>query len=874
MTGLTPMLQQYLQVKSQHNDAILFFRLGDFYEMFFEDAELASRELEITLTSRDAGGEKRAPMCGVPHHAADAYISRLVEKGYKVAICEQVEDPKTTKGIVKREVVRVVTPGTIIDKQALVDKQNNYLMAIIFDDHCGGLAVADASTGEFLVTDFSGHAADVKLIDEMARLRPAEVLVCQKRRKEVSKTLVRYGQKPLITGFDASAYSQLVCDELLSRHFSEENCAQVAKSCQPTAIIAAGVLLDYLLQTQKNELLHIKTILPYRTQDYLILDGTTRRNLELTRSIRDGSRHGTLLDVIDYTRTSMGGRLLRRWIEQPLVAKADIEQRLDSVEELVYNVTARTELQAYLYRIYDLERLIGRLAYGSANARDLIALKDSLLIMPLLQGCLKDVQAMQLISLAESLSPLKDVTDYIEGAIHDDPPFSVREGNIIKVGFNPILDELRGASREGKGWLSQLESSERDKSGIKSLKISFNKVFGYYFEITRANLHAVPEYFIRKQTLANAERYITPELKKYEDLILGAEEKSVHLEYQLFTEVRENLVAQIPRIQKVARSIAQLDAFVSLAECASRRGFSRPQILTDATISITDGRHPVVEQLLTDSLFVPNDTLLDDKEQQIVIITGPNMAGKSTYMRQVSLIVLMAQMGSFVPAKEARIGLVDRIFTRVGANDDLATGQSTFMVEMMEVADILAHATNHSLLIFDEIGRGTSTFDGMSIAQSVVEYTHEKIRAKTLFATHYHELTHLEDTLSGVKNYCVAVKEQGDTIIFLRRIIRGGADRSYGIHVAQLAGLPKQVIKRAEALLALLENQETAATGHSSTPVKIAQQSMLPVPIDMFSHEQKVLQKLSDIDVISLTPIEALNLLYKFQQELRGGEVD
>jgi DNA mismatch repair protein MutS len=872
MSGLTPMLQQYLQVKNEQQDAILFFRLGDFYEMFFEDAELASRELEITLTSRDAGSEKRAPMCGVPHHAADAYIARLVEKGYKVAICEQVEDPKTTKGIVKREVVRVVTPGTIIDNQALAAKQNNYLMAVAFEEQYCGLAFADASTGEFAVTEFHGQGADVKLVDELVRLRPVEVLVCQERKAAVAKTMLRYAQKPLLTSFEASEYEQIVCDELLSRHFSEENCTEVRTYCHKPAIIAAGVLIDYLVKTQKNEMLHIKSITPYRTHDYLILDGTTRRNLELTRSIRDGSKYGTLLDVVDYTRTAMGGRLLRQWIEQPLVSKNDIEQRLDAVEELVYNVTIRSELQTHLHRIYDLERLIGRLAYGSANARDLLALKGSLLMLPMLQECLKSAKAKQLTMLAQGLSPMLDVTDYIAGAIHDEPPLSVRDGNIIKTGFSGVLDELRGASREGKTWLSQMEASEREKSGIKSLKISFNKVFGYYFEITRANLHAVPDYFIRKQTLANAERYITPELKKYEDLILGAEEKSMQLEYQIFTEVRETLVVQIPRIQKVARSIAVLDTLVSIAECAARNGYSRPQILEDAIITIMDGRHPVVEKLLTDNLFVPNDTYLDNLAQQIVIITGPNMAGKSTYMRQVSLIVLMAQMGSFVPAREAKIGVVDRIFTRVGANDDLATGQSTFMVEMMEVADILAHATAQSLLIFDEIGRGTSTFDGMSIAQSVVEYTHEKIKAKTLFATHYHELTHLEDTLTGVKNYCVAVKEQGATIVFLRRIIRGGADRSYGIHVAQLAGLPAAVIKRAEELLVLLENQEIATTHHDA--VDAPRESVVSTPINMFSQEQKVLQQLASIDVISITPIEALNLLYKFQRELRCGEND
>ena len=871
MSGLTPMLQQYMQVKSQHQDAILFFRLGDFYEMFFEDAELASRELEITLTSRDAGSEKRAPMCGVPHHASDTYIARLVEKGYKVAICEQVEDPKTTKGIVKREVVRVVTPGTIIDNQVLAANQNNYLMAVSFEEQCCGLAVADASTGEFAVTEFHGQGADVKLVDELVRLRPVEVLVCQERKTAVAKTLLRYGQKPLLSKFDTDDYKQIFCNELLSRHFSEENCAEIRTCCHRSAIIAAGVLIDYLVQTQKNEMLHIKSIKPYRTHDYLILDGTTRRNLELTRSIRDGSKYGTLLDVVDFTRTAMGGRLLRQWIEQPLVSKVDIEQRLDTVEELVFNVTVRSELQTYLHRIYDLERLISRLVYGSANARDLLALKGSLLMLPTLQECLQNAASKQLTILAQRLSPMLDVTDYIAKSIHDEPPVSIRDGNIIKTGFSEVLDELRGASREGKTWLSQLEAAEREKSGIKSLKISFNKVFGYYFEITRANLHAVPDYFIRKQTLANAERYITPELKKYEDLILGAEEKSIQLEYQLFTEVRETLVAQIPRIQKVARSIAILDTFVSLAECAARNGYSRPQILEDATITIIDGRHPVVERLLTDNLFVPNDTYLDNSDQQIVIITGPNMAGKSTYMRQVSLIVLMAQVGSFVPAREAKVGVVDRIFTRVGANDDLATGQSTFMVEMMEVADILAHATAQSLLIFDEIGRGTSTYDGMSIAQSVVEYTHNNIKAKTLFATHYHELTHLEDTLAGVKNYCVAVKEQGDNIVFLRRIIRGGADRSYGIHVAQLAGLPAEVIKRAEELLILLENQEIAAT-NKHVAVEVHHENVTPVPIDMFSQEQKVLQQLSSIDVISITPIEALNLLYKFQRDLRCGE--
>lgn len=873
MSKLTPMLQQYQQVKEQHKDAILFFRLGDFYEMFFEDAEIASRALEITLTSREAGGDARAPMCGIPYHAADNYIARLIDKGFKVAICEQVEDPKTAKGIVKREVVRVITPGTIMDHQALADKMNNYLAAVVMEDAGCGLAVADISTGEFFVTGFDGHALKARLIDELIRLRPTEIIVDRKQKNALAKALLRYQHRPVFSLPEPCQNEENNSFDTLSRHFSAENCADLKQKCKKQAIIAAEVLFNYLVQTQKSDMAHLKRITPYQTKNYLVLDGTTRRNLELTRSVRDGSRYGTLLDILDYTRTAMGGRLLRQWIEQPLVGRQAIEERLDAVAELVQRVSVRNELQGCLQQIYDLERLIGRLAYGSANARDVLALKNSLLMLPGLQAALHDAQAVQLRGISENLQPLEDITTHIAKAIHDDPPFSLRDGNIIKTGFNALLDDLRRASREGKDWLGQLESQERENTGIRSLKVSFNKVFGYYIEITKANLHAVPDYFMRKQTLANAERFITPELKKYEDLILGAEEKSIQLEYQLFTEIREFLVGNIRRMQTVAEAIAHLDVFVSLAECAARNGYVRPQITDGYNLSITEGRHPVVEKLLTDCLFVPNDTLLNDQEQKIVIITGPNMAGKSTYMRQVALIVLMAQMGAFVPAKAASIGLVDRIFTRVGANDDLATGQSTFMVEMKEVADILAHATARSLLVFDEIGRGTSTYDGMSIAQSVVEFTHDKLGAKTLFATHYHELTHLEDVLAAVKNYSVAVKDQGDSVVFLRRIIRGGADRSYGIHVAQLAGLPESVIKRARDLLVRLENQETAAT-QEGVPKERTVAASTPAPIDLFSGEQQVIQLLTSIDVLSITPIEAMNLLYKLQLKLRGEEAE
>jgi DNA mismatch repair protein MutS len=873
MTKLTPMLQQYRQVKEQYKDAILFFRLGDFYEMFFEDAEIASRELEITLTSREAGGDARAPMCGIPYHAADSYIARLIEKGFRVAICEQVEDPKTTKGIVKREVVRVVTPGTIMNHQALADKVNNYLAAVVWEEGACGLAVADVSTGDFFVTGCEANSVEASLIDELTRLRPVEILVPGQQKNALAKALLRYQFRPVFTIQDPWHEDETTYADLLSRHFPAENCVELLQQCPKYTVMAAGFLLNYLLDTQKSEMVHFKAITPYQTQNYLVLDGTTRRNLELTRSIRDGSRYGTLLDILDHTRTAMGGRLLRQWIEQPLVIKQPIEERLDAVEELLQHVAVRGELQSYMQKIYDLERLIGRLSYGSANARDILALKNSLLMLPDIQASLTDAKSIQLRSIQEILHPLFDITSYIEKAIHDDPPFSLRDGNIIRTGFNEMLDELRKASREGKGWLAKLESQEREKTGIRSLKVSFNRVFGYYIEITKANLHAVPEYFIRKQTLANAERFITPELKKYEDLILGAEEKSIQLEYQLFTEVREFLVGHIRRIQNVARAVARLDAFVSLAECASRNSYARPRISDSYNINITDGRHPVVEKLLTDTLFVPNDTVFHDPDHKIMIITGPNMAGKSTYMRQVALIVLMTQMGSFVPAKAADIGIVDRIFTRVGANDDLATGQSTFMVEMKEVADILAHATERSLLVFDEIGRGTSTYDGMSIAQSVVEFTHENIGAKTLFATHYHELTHLEEVLTAVKNYSVAVKDQGNSIVFLRRIIRGGADRSYGIHVAQLAGLPEIVIKRAQELLEQLENQEIAATkSHECTVLHT--DTNTPASIDLFSLEQQIIQQLSSIDVLSITPIEAINLLYKLHKKLRGEVVE
>ncbi len=857
----TPMMEQYRDVKRRHPDSILFFRLGDFYEMFFEDAELASRELEITLTGRNAGVSERVPMCGVPYHAADNYIARLINKGYRVAICEQVEDPKAAKGIVRREVIKVITPGTVLSDTMLADKGNNFLVLLHEEEDTVYMAAADVSTAECLWAEFTGPHRVGELCDQLFRLAPAEIVLAGKvgALAEIQEfTAVRL---PRCT------YTSQVVDDyaaiaaLPGRHFAAEELPAAAG-----AVLSLAMLLLYLYQTVKSDLSHLSRLSKYDAREHLALDASTLRNLEVTANMRDGSRTGTLLAVLDHTKTAMGGRLLKKWLEYPLLSPAAILARQDAVEELAAKPQVRQELQQALAEIYDFERILTRIEVGTANARDLVALKASLAVLPAIKASLAPCGAKRLAASSLALATHSDVHDLITAAIVDSPPLAVREGGMIRAGYDLELDELRALASDSRRFVQDLEAREREASGIKSLKVGYNKVFGYYIEITNANAANVPAAYTRKQTLANAERYITPELKEFEIKILGAQEKIVAIEYHLFSQVREYVKERIREIQQTARLVAELDVLASLAEAAARGGYVRPALNTAREIVIRDGRHPVVEKLLKRELFVPNDTALNHRDCEIMIITGPNMAGKSTYMRQVALLVLLTQIGSFIPAREASVCPVDRIFTRVGASDDLATGQSTFMVEMNEVAHILRHATADSLIILDEIGRGTSTFDGMSIARAVIEYVKDRIRAKTLFATHYHELTELEDTGRRIRNYSVAVKERGNDVVFLRRIVPGGADKSYGIHVAQLAGLPKKIVERAQDILAELEqgqrhvraaNGEAAATAAAATE---GQSSLFAASLA---------DELTALDVMTITPLEALNILYKLQTQAK-----
>lgn len=858
----TPMVAQYKRIKAQHQDKILFFRLGDFYEMFFEDAEIAARELEITLTGRDAGKGKRMPMCGVPYHAADTYIARLLEKGYKVAICEQVEDPRTSTGLVKREVTRIVTPGTFLDPQVMEAKKNNYLAAVAQYGTSLGLAYIDAGTGDFKVTGFRGTGQVDALRSEMLRLQPAECLYprddgeLQQLIKELKPFFPVLPSPRREEEFALAASLALLERELASVSLPEGEEFQ-AGAC------AAGAILCYLRETQRVDPIHIKGLEAYRVSDYMVIDGATRRNLELTRSLRNDKTRATLLGVLDHTFTAMGGRTLRQWVEQPLLNKERIAERLEAVEDFVAESALRTALPDSLKGIYDLERLMGKVVYQTATARDLLALKRSLALLPAIKEALAAAKAPRLTSLREALDPCTDLWQLLEAALNEDPPASLREGNLIKTGYHGEVDRLRALTKKGRKWLAELEVRERERTGIKNLKVGYNKVFGYYLEVTKSNLAAVPQDYIRKQTLVNAERFITPELKEWEAEITGAQDRCIELEYQLFIELRQQVAGEIERVQRVAKIIGEIDALLSLAQAAIKYRYNKPTLTTDNRIAIQDGRHPVVEQMLTDTPFVPNDTLLDS-QNQLLLITGPNMAGKSTYIRQVALIVLMAQMGSFVPARAAEIGVVDRIFTRVGAADDLASGQSTFMVEMNEVGNILRNATSNSLIILDEIGRGTSTYDGLAIARAVAEYILERLKAKTLFATHYHELTTLAKDYKQVKNYTIAVEERGKDIIFLRRIIPGASDRSYGIHVARLARLPEAVIRRAEEILALLEGEQEAAKEIASTGFE-------PVQLDLFSfQEREVLAALQCLDPLNMTPLEALQALVELQSLLKG----
>ena len=881
MAGLSPMMQHYMETKKQYPDCILFYRLGDFYEMFFDDALTASRELEITLTGKECGLEERAPMCGVPYHAVDSYLSRLVQKGYKVAIAEQMEDPKLAKGLVKREVIRVVTPGTITSAQALDETKNNYLMGIVYLDDKMGVSVADITTGDFLVTEVSSERS---LFDEIHKFAPAEI-ICNDAfvMSGISLDDMKDRYHFTVSTLDAHFFQDENCRKILKEHFKVASIEGLGLGDYDCGVIASGAVLQYLYETQKNTLDHLTTLVSYASGNFMILDSSTRRNLELLETMREKQKRGSLLWVLDKTRTAMGARLLRNWIEQPLINKEDILKRQQAIEELNLNYISREELGEYLNPIYDLERLISRISYKSANPRDLLAFCGSIEMVPYIKTLLKEFTSENLKALEEQLDGLEDLKELISRAIVEEPPITVREGGIIREGFSEEADRLRQAKTEGKTWLAELEAQERENTGIKSLKVKYNRVFGYYFEVTNSFKDLVPDYFIRKQTLTNAERYTTDKLKELESVILGAEDKLFSLEYDLFCQVRDAVGAQVVRIQQTARAIAEIDVYASLSTVATRNNYVKPSINERGTIQIKGGRHPVVEKMMRDDLFVANDTCLDNGKNRISIITGPNMAGKSTYMRQTALIVLMAQIGSFVPADQANIGICDRIFTRVGASDDLASGQSTFMVEMTEVANILRNATRNSLLILDEIGRGTSTFDGLSIAWAVVEHISNTkvLGAKTLFATHYHELTELEGIMSGVNNYCIAVKEQGDDIVFLRKIVKGGADKSYGIQVAKLAGVPDSVINRAKELVEELSNADLATRAKEIAENSATSSSHKPVPkpddvemsqLTLFDtvREDDIIEELKTMELGTMTPIDALNTLYRLQTRLKN----
>ena len=878
MAQLTPMMQQYMETKKQYHDCILFYRLGDFYEMFFDDAITASRELEITLTGKDCGLEERAPMCGVPFHAVDSYLNKLVSKGYKVAICEQVEDPKLAKGLVKREVIRIVTPGTNLNTQALDASKNNYLMSVVCVSDHFGISVADITTGAYFVTEVDNER---KLMDEIVRYSPAEI-VCNQSFEVCGVDLEDIKGRLGITIFtlDDWYFDDDLCRRALESHFKVSSLTGLGLGDYSCGCIAAGSLLQYLKETQKTDLSNLTGITPYVSGKFMILDSSTRRNLELCETLREKQKRGSLLWVLDKTKTAMGARMLRSFIEQPLIEQEEIERRLSAIEELNQNAIVREELREYLNPVYDLERLISRISYKSANPRDMIAFQSSLEMIPHIKYILGGLQSPLLQEIHGDLDELQDICELIQRSIVDEPPISIREGNFIKEGYHEEVDRLRKAKTDGKSWLADVEIKEREKTGIKNLRIKFNKVFGYYLEVTNSYKDMVPDYYTRKQTLTNAERYITPELKELEDVILGAEDKLYSLEYNLFCEVRDKIADNILRIQNTARALAGIDVFSSLAYVAERNNYVRPSINRRGVIDIKNGRHPVVEQMISNDMFIANDTFLDNHKNRISIITGPNMAGKSTYMRQSALIVLMAQIGSFVPADSAKIGLVDRIFTRVGASDDLASGQSTFMVEMTEVANILRNATKDSLLILDEIGRGTSTFDGLSIAWAVVEHISNPklLGAKTLFATHYHELTELEGKLSSVNNYCIAVKEKGDDIVFLRKIVKGGADKSYGIQVAKLAGVPNSVIERAKELVQELTDADitekvqemSADTPKKSKPKKYDQVDMNQMSLLDTTSDEDVLKELQEIDVGNLTPVDALNTIYRLQNRLKN----
>ena len=868
MAEFSPMMQRYLETKEEYKDCILFYRLGDFYEMFFEDAITASRELELTLTGKDCGQEERAPMCGIPHHAAEIYVSRLINKGYKVAICEQLEDPKTTKGIVKRGVIRVVTPGTLVESNMLEERKNNYIMSIYKTGIYFGISICDISTGEFYSAEIKDNNNFPILLDEIARYTPSELVINSMMANcldEMNKIKERF-ENVYITKFNDKFFSEELNNVNLRFNVVDNNERKIENLAEKKlALSSINALVQYIEDTQKTSLDHINKITIYNLSKYMALDINARRNLEITEKMRDKSKKGTLLWVLDKTSTSMGGRLLRRWLNDPLVDVDEINRRLNAVKELKDDIILRGEVIENLKKVYDIERLAGKMAYGNANARDMVTLKNSLFKLPEVKQILKNCKSDLLKGLYEKLDELQDIYQLIEKSIVEDPPMTIKDGGIIKLGYDEEIDKLKTAQTEGKTWLVQLEAEEKEKTGIKNLKIGFNKVFGYFIEVTKSYLDQVPDRFIRKQTLTNAERYITEDLKNLENQILGAEEKVINLEYNAFVEIREEISKNVTRLQTTSEVISSLDVLTSFAQVAEDFNYCMPVVDSSGTIDIKNGRHPVIEKILGEGVFVENDTFLDKGDNRLSIITGPNMAGKSTYMRQVALITLMAQCGSFVPAESANIGVVDKIFTRVGASDDLSMGQSTFMVEMMEVATILKEATPNSLVILDEIGRGTSTYDGLSIAWAVAEYIADKQKcgAKTLFATHYHELTELENKIEGIKNYSIAVKEKGEDIIFLRKIVRGGTDESYGIHVARLAGVPKVVTQKANEILRSLE-KKNILTGKKQDKKQVEGQ------FDMYNYKlAEIAHEIDKINLNELTPIDALNTLVRIKEKMQ-----
>lgn len=868
MAEFSPMMQRYLETKEEYKDCILFYRLGDFYEMFFEDAITASRELELTLTGKDCGQEERAPMCGIPHHAAEIYVSRLINKGYKVAICEQLEDPKTTKGIVKRGVIRVVTPGTLVESNMLEERKNNYIMSIYKTGIYFGISICDISTGEFYSAEIKDNNNFPILLDEIARYTPSELVINSMMANcldEMNKIKERF-ENVYITKFNDKFFSEELNNINLRFNVVDNNERKIENLAEKKlALSSINALVQYIEDTQKTSLDHINKITIYNLSKYMALDINARRNLEITEKMRDKSKKGTLLWVLDKTSTSMGGRLLRRWLNDPLVDVNEINRRLNAVKELKDDIILRGEVIENLKKVYDIERLAGKMAYGNANARDMVTLKNSLFKLPEVKQILKNCKSDLLKGLYEKLDELQDIYQLIEKSIVEDPPMTIKDGGIIKLGYDEEIDKLKTAQTEGKTWLVQLEAEEKEKTGIKNLKIGFNKVFGYFIEVTKSYLDQVPDRFIRKQTLTNAERYITEDLKNLENQILGAEEKVVNLEYNAFVEIREEISKNVTRLQTTSEVISSLDVLTSFAQVAEDFNYCMPVVDSSGTIDIKNGRHPVIEKILGEGIFVENDTFLDKGDNRLSIITGPNMAGKSTYMRQVALITLMAQCGSFVPAESANIGVVDKIFTRVGASDDLSMGQSTFMVEMMEVATILKEATPNSLVILDEIGRGTSTYDGLSIAWAVAEYIADKQKcgAKTLFATHYHELTELENKIEGIKNYSIAVKEKGEDIIFLRKIVRGGTDESYGIHVARLAGVPKVVTQKANEILRSLE-KKNILTGKKQDKKQVEGQ------FDMYNYKlAEIAHEIDKVNLNELTPIDALNTLVRIKEKMK-----